>query len=37
MERGIRDGRSARGSLGHPQAPGTYDGYLLPHGYGGKP
>jgi hypothetical protein len=21
----------------HPQAPGTYDGYLLPQGYGGKP
>lgn len=21
----------------HPQAPGTYDGYLLPHGYTGKP
>ena len=20
----------------HPQAPGTYDGYLLPQGYGGK-
>jgi hypothetical protein len=21
----------------HPQAPGTYNGYLLPNGYGGKP
>jgi hypothetical protein len=21
----------------HPQAPGTYDGHLLPQGYGGKP
>jgi hypothetical protein len=31
MERGIRDGLSC------PQAPGTYDGYLLPHGYDGKP
>jgi hypothetical protein len=21
----------------HPQAPGTYNGYLLPNGFGGKP
>jgi hypothetical protein len=27
----------ASGRHGFPQAPGTYDGYLLPHGYGGKP
>jgi hypothetical protein len=24
-------------SPGHQQAPGTYDGHLLPQGYGGKP
>jgi hypothetical protein len=38
MERGIRDGLSCpQAPGGHPQAPGTYDGYLLPHGYDGKP
>jgi hypothetical protein len=27
----------ARAQENCPQAPGTYDGYLLPQGYGGKP
>jgi hypothetical protein len=24
-------------ALGHHQAPGTYNGYVLPNGFGGKP